>query len=322
MYFSLLVDESNDRGVEIKDLVLLLRFFDTTLMRAVTRFIDLPSVTDGSASAIFATINDCLVRRGLKYEHLICFNSDTCNTMKGKRNGVVRHLQDQQPDMFDLGCICHLENLALKAAMKSLPINIDSLLVDLNTHFYMSVKRKDQLKEFCDFVNITYKKILGHVETRWLSLLRVIVHVLEIWPALKSYFESHPDSEKPGRVKTIRKQLCDKTKLFLLFLSFLLPTINAFNGAFQATTYTTIHQLHPEIKKLTKRIIRYFVHTDAIDMDDITKTPFEEPSHQLDEETLEVGEEARVLAKNLQEEGMGPEVSYFFHQSRSLHHLC
>ena len=72
---------------------MLLRFFDTTLMRAVTRFIDLPPVTDGSASAIFTTINDCLVRRGLKYEHLICFNSDTCNTMKGKRNGVVRHLQ-------------------------------------------------------------------------------------------------------------------------------------------------------------------------------------------------------------------------------------
>ena len=82
--------------------------------------------------------------------------------------------------MFDLGCICHLENLALKAAMKSLPINIDSLLVDVNTHFYMSVKRKDQLKEFCDFVNITYKKILGHMETRCLNLLRVIVRVLEI----------------------------------------------------------------------------------------------------------------------------------------------
>ena len=34
---------------------------------------------------------------------------------------------------------------------------------------------------------------------------------------------------------------------------------------------------------------------------------------KLDEETLEVGEEARVLEKNLQEEGMGPDVSHFFH---------
>ena len=84
MYFSLLVDESNDRGVQVKDLLLLLNFFDTTLVRTITRFIDLPSVTDGSAAAVFAKINECLVSRGLKYEHLICFNSDTCNTMKGQ----------------------------------------------------------------------------------------------------------------------------------------------------------------------------------------------------------------------------------------------
>ena len=43
----------------------------------------------------------------------------------------------------------------------------------VNTHFYMSVKRKDLLKDFCDFVNITYKRILGHVETRCLGLLFV-----------------------------------------------------------------------------------------------------------------------------------------------------
>ena len=96
----------------------------------------------------------------------------------------------------------------------------------------------------------------------------MIVRVLEIWPALKSYFESHPDSEKPGRVRTITKQMCDKTKLFLLFLSSLLPTINAFSIAFQATNYTTIHQLHPEVNRLTKRILCYFVDGDIIDMDD------------------------------------------------------
>ena len=41
----------------------------------------------------------------------------------------------------------------------------------------MSVKRKDLLKDFCDFANVTYKKILGHVETRWPSLREL----LELW---------------------------------------------------------------------------------------------------------------------------------------------
>ena len=61
IFFSLLVDESNDRGVEAKDLVVLLRFFDPSAMKAVTRFVDLPTANDGSAAAIFAKIDECLV---------------------------------------------------------------------------------------------------------------------------------------------------------------------------------------------------------------------------------------------------------------------
>ena len=171
IYYNLLVDESNDRGVEAKDLVVLLRFFDPSARKAVTRFVDLPTANDGTAAAIFMKIDECLMSRGLLYEHLVCFTSDTCNTMKGKRNGVVRHLKDKQPHLIDFGCICHLENLALKAAMKSLPIAVDSFLVDINTHFYLSIKRKEEFKEFCEFVDITYNKIISHVETRWLSLL-------------------------------------------------------------------------------------------------------------------------------------------------------
>ena len=111
---------------------------------------------------------------GLPYANLLAFNSDTCNTMKGQRNGVVKYLKEKQPSLVDFGCICHLENLAIKAAVKTLPTNIDAFLVDLNTHFYLSVKRKEEFKSFCDFVSINYKAILSHVETRWLSLLRVI----------------------------------------------------------------------------------------------------------------------------------------------------
>ena len=46
VFYSLLVDESNDRGVEAKDLVVLVRFFDHRVMKAVTRFIGLPTAND------------------------------------------------------------------------------------------------------------------------------------------------------------------------------------------------------------------------------------------------------------------------------------
>ena len=111
----------------MKDLVVLVRLFDFKIMKDVTRFIDLPSITNGSAAAIFSKIDECLTSFVLRYENLICFNSDTCNIMKGHRNGVIRYLQEKQPNILDLGCICHLENSCNKVT-----INVDSLLVDIN----------------------------------------------------------------------------------------------------------------------------------------------------------------------------------------------
>ena len=165
------------------------------MIRAITRFLDLPTANDGTAAAIFEKI-DQTMSRGIKYENLLCFNSGACNTMKGLRSGVVRHLRDKQPTFIDLECICHLENLAIKARIKVLPVSIDALLVDINTHFYLSIKRKKEFKSLCEFVSVSYKQILSHVETRWLSLLRVVSRVLELWPALMSYFTSHPEAKK------------------------------------------------------------------------------------------------------------------------------
>lgn len=86
--------------------------------------------------------------------------------------------------------------------------------------------------------------------------------------------------------------------------------------AFQATN---IHQLHPEMDKLTKRILCYFVDSDVVDIEDITKTPYEDTHHQLGDDKLEIGEEARLLASSLQEDGNGPEVDSFFCSVRTFY---
>ena len=92
VFFSILVDESNYCCVEAKDLVVLVRFFDTTVMTAVTCFLYLPTANDGTAAAIFEKIDETLMSSEIKYENFLCFNSDSCKTMKGLRGNVVRHL--------------------------------------------------------------------------------------------------------------------------------------------------------------------------------------------------------------------------------------
>jgi hypothetical protein len=48
----------------------------------------------------------------------------------------------------------------------------------------------EEFKEFCDFIDVEYKQILGSVKTRWLSLQPAITRVISMCPALKSYFLS------------------------------------------------------------------------------------------------------------------------------------
>jgi hypothetical protein len=48
----------------------------------------------------------------------------------------------------------------------------------------------EELKEFCDFVDVEYEEILGSVKTRWLSLQPAITRVISMFPALKPCFLS------------------------------------------------------------------------------------------------------------------------------------
>ena len=58
-----------------------------------------------------------------------------------------------QPNVLDLGCICHLANLCVVAAVKSLPVKIDDILVDIYYHFLRSSGWTEKLKEFEAFTD-------------------------------------------------------------------------------------------------------------------------------------------------------------------------
>lgn len=67
----------------------------------------------------------------------------------------------------------------------------DVFVLKVYSEFSCSAKKVELLKDFCEFTNTKYKDTLGHVPTWWLSLLPAIQRILESWPALKSYLETH-----------------------------------------------------------------------------------------------------------------------------------
>ena len=72
---------------------------------------------------------------------------------------------------------------------------------------------------FCD---TTYKEVVAHVSTRWLSLEQAVTRILELYASLSSYFLSI--HEQQARFKRLHKRFSDPiTEVYLLFL-FLAPS--------------------------------------------------------------------------------------------------
>ena len=176
--FNLLCDESNERGNSVKLLTILVRFFDPFSNVIVTRHLETIGITDCSSEGIFVGLKETLERFKVPFVNLISFTSDTCNVMKGRRNGVIAKLKELQPCIIDVNCICHLLNLCVKSAIKTLPLKVEDLMVDIFYHFKHSVKRVAALQEYASFCDSEFKTVLKHSETRWLSLNRAIVRML------------------------------------------------------------------------------------------------------------------------------------------------
>ena len=115
------------------------------------------------------------------------------------------------PNVFSIGCIFHLASLYVKDGVKALQFKVYDLLVDSFYFFHHSSKRIQEFKAFQEFTEVDEDRILKHCPARWLSLEKVVNRTLSHLPALKSYFESHKDVEKIGKVKSIHDRLHDST---------------------------------------------------------------------------------------------------------------
>ena len=49
-------------------------------------------------------------------------------------------------------------------------VDIDNIIFKIYQYFHIYTVRTEQLKEYCDLVDIEYRKLLSHSKTRWLSL--------------------------------------------------------------------------------------------------------------------------------------------------------
>lgn len=169
-YYSLVIDESTDCTI-IKNLAIVIRVFDKVCK---DRFLRLVPITDSTADGIFKATTECLNELSIPIQNMVGFTSDNCAVMTGDSNGVRSKLKLVVPSLFGNGCICHILHLVTCAAAKEMPNYIDTLIIQINSHFCNSSVRRQEFQEFQQYFGTEEHKILKYAQTRWLSRQAVI----------------------------------------------------------------------------------------------------------------------------------------------------
>ena len=76
------------------------------------------------------------------------FANDSSNMRIGARNSVLSRVREKQPDIFTMGCICHLASLCAGAGISALSTPVDDLLVDIYFHFEHRLKTNHKCTTF------------------------------------------------------------------------------------------------------------------------------------------------------------------------------
>jgi hypothetical protein len=67
-----------------------------------------------------------------------------------------------------IGCAAHILHNALQTSADILPTDVEATVNKIFQHFHIYMVWVEELKEFCDSVDVEYKHILGSVKKRWL----------------------------------------------------------------------------------------------------------------------------------------------------------
>lgn len=190
-FFSIATDSSNKGNRKFHPVCVQYFTKEKGICRKLLDFIEAPHETSDS---IVSCIKASLTIHNLSLNNVSAFSADNTNANMGKTRSAFTLLRDENPRMLKAGCLCHVINNAFRHAMDKLDVDVESTVLRIFSHFSSSAVRRDNLKDFFEFVDIEYKELLRHVPTRWLSLAPAIDRLIRNWPALMTYFISEKNN--------------------------------------------------------------------------------------------------------------------------------
>ncbi|XP_050066599.1 uncharacterized protein LOC126555759 [Aphis gossypii] len=182
-----------------------------------------------------------------------------------------------------------ITNTSIKSTGKTMKI--------LKSGLDVSFKRQKEYESFQIFWSIKPHKLLQLSGTRWLFVLAAVERILEQYKALQSYFYLEKFKDVLNGTN-ISNYLDDpKNKLYLEFLTFILPTIVNVNLEFQSET-PKLYLLYDRIASAYKFILQCYIKRNILNNTDISVLQYLNPENYLPSENIYLGPAVAVAFQN------------------------
>ena len=163
-----------------------------------SKLIEFTNTANETADTIASYVKDT-VEKSMLLKKCVAFTGYNCNTTFGglrrneQGNNVFAKLKKMLKPVIDWGWLFSTRFEQLYGGER-MNIDIENNISEIYQYFSIYTVRTEQLKEYCEFANCEYKRLLSHSKTRWLFLFPGILGLLEMFSPMKSYFLSreHP----------------------------------------------------------------------------------------------------------------------------------
>ena len=231
-----------------------------------------------TASDLKNHFHEFIRKLGLKTPYLLSLGMDGPNVNKSFAEKLSVELKSvDNTSYIDVGsCSLHACNNAFAEALKTLKetINLDQIAIDLHFFFKHSAARREDYVSVSSITDVTSQFVLKHCQSRWLSLDRVLVRIVEQFKNLKEYFLVKLPSlpgftgkngiRETDRYQRIRKALTDpKTKIYMSFIINLAQNFKDFILPLQSVE-PKIHLLYDKSTKLISDVALRFIDKEKI----------------------------------------------------------
>ena len=184
------------------------RFLDVEANRIVEHYLFCHPVGEKATSeAIFNIMNEFFGKERLDWAKCKAVTTDGAAVMQGSQKGVIKKIQELSPNCVGIHFILHREALVTK----KLKLNADKAggqqnkmsnvlweVVHMVNSIRKSAKQQRLFSKLCREMSSSLKKLILHLEVRWLSHGKVLSLVFELREELEAFCteQSNPKANK------------------------------------------------------------------------------------------------------------------------------